>query len=188
MSLQLSLVLACGVIALLYGGWLVQQLLALSPGTKEMQEIAAAIQEGARAYLNRQYTTVAIVGVAIFIAAFIVLGPAGITAYVSLSASLAADPYYLRWSLVPLLGSGAPWLAAAAAITIATALIAWASRWRGVEVTIAVGVMGSVLINHHMTPGDLLLLLIPIWLLARARGSMVRDAGLAAAWVPCPGR
>ena len=38
MSLQLSLVLACGVIALLYGGWLVQQLLALSPGTKEMQE------------------------------------------------------------------------------------------------------------------------------------------------------
>ncbi|HMI95873.1 MAG TPA: sodium-translocating pyrophosphatase [Micropepsaceae bacterium] len=74
MSLQLSLVLACGVIALLYGGWLVQQLLALSPGTKEMQEIAAAIQEGARAYLNRQYTTVAIVGVVIFIAAFIVLG------------------------------------------------------------------------------------------------------------------
>ena len=44
MSLQLSLVLACGVIALFYGGWLVQQLLALSPGTKEMQEIAAAIQ------------------------------------------------------------------------------------------------------------------------------------------------
>jgi len=52
----------------------VQQLLALSPGTKEMQEIAAAIQEGARAYLNRQYTTVAIVGVVIVIAAFIVLG------------------------------------------------------------------------------------------------------------------
>src|SRR5258706_622310 len=74
MGLQLSLVLACGVIALLYGGWLVQQLLALSPGTKEMQEIASAIQEGARAYLNRQYTTVAIVGVVIFIAAFIVLG------------------------------------------------------------------------------------------------------------------
>jgi K(+)-stimulated pyrophosphate-energized sodium pump len=74
MSLQLSLVLACGVIALLYGGWLVQQLLALSPGTQEMQDIASAIQEGARAYLNRQYTTVAVVGVVIFIAAFIVLG------------------------------------------------------------------------------------------------------------------
>jgi K(+)-stimulated pyrophosphate-energized sodium pump len=74
MGLQLSLVLACGVIALLYGGWLVQQLLAKSAGTKEMQEIAAAIQEGAAAYLNRQYTTIAIAGAVIFIAAFIVLG------------------------------------------------------------------------------------------------------------------
>ena len=74
MGLQLILVLACGVIALLYGGWLVQQLLAKSAGTKEMQEIAAAIQEGAAAYLNRQYTTIAIAGAVIFIAAFIVLG------------------------------------------------------------------------------------------------------------------
>ena len=74
MTFQLLLVLACGVIALLYGGWLVQSLLALSPGTKEMQEIAAAIQEGAAAYLNRQYTTIAIAGAVIFVAAFIVLG------------------------------------------------------------------------------------------------------------------
>jgi len=132
---------------------------------------------------RRTFIAWLVVAIAAVGTSLIVLGPAGITAYVSLSASLAADPYYLRWSLVPLLGSGAPWLAAAAAITIATALIAWATRWRGVEVTIAVGVMGSVLINHHMTPGDLQLLLIPIWLLARARGSMVRDAGLAAAWV-----
>jgi K(+)-stimulated pyrophosphate-energized sodium pump len=74
MSFQLLLVLACGVIALGYGGWLVQSLLALSPGTKEMQEVAAAIQEGAAAYLNRQYTTIAIAGAVIFVAAFIVLG------------------------------------------------------------------------------------------------------------------
>ena len=74
MSLPLTLVLACGVIALAYGGWLVQSLLARSPGTKEMQEIAAAIQEGAAAYLNRQYTTIAIAGAVIFVAAFLVLG------------------------------------------------------------------------------------------------------------------
>jgi len=74
MSLQLSLVLACGVVALVYGGWLVQTLLAQSPGTKEMQEIAAAIEEGATAYLNRQYTTIAIAGAVIFVAAFAVLG------------------------------------------------------------------------------------------------------------------
>jgi len=74
MSLQLSLVLACGVVALLYGGLLVQSLLAKSAGTAEMQEIAAAIQEGASAYLNRQYRTIAIAGVVIFILAFAVLG------------------------------------------------------------------------------------------------------------------
>src|SRR5437016_1007279 len=74
MSAQLSLVLACGVIALAYGGWLTQSLLARSPGTPAMQEVAAAIQEGASAYLNRQYTTIAIAGAVIFILAFVVLG------------------------------------------------------------------------------------------------------------------
>jgi K(+)-stimulated pyrophosphate-energized sodium pump len=54
MSLPLSLVLASGVLALVYGGWLVSSLMAKSAGTREMQEIAAAIQEGASAYLNRQ--------------------------------------------------------------------------------------------------------------------------------------
>ncbi len=74
MSLQLALVLACGVVALIYGGWLVQSLLERSPGTAEMQAIAAAIQEGAGAYLNRQYTTIAIAGVVIFLIAFALLG------------------------------------------------------------------------------------------------------------------
>jgi len=58
-------VIACGVIAILYGVYLIRSVLASSPGTKDMQEIAAAIQEGARAYLNRQYQTITIVGVVI---------------------------------------------------------------------------------------------------------------------------
>src|ERR1051326_4077802 len=74
MSLPLILVLACGVIALVYGGWVIQSLLALSPGNAEMQTIAAAIQEGAAAYLNRQYRTIAIAGAVIFVIAFVVLG------------------------------------------------------------------------------------------------------------------
>jgi K(+)-stimulated pyrophosphate-energized sodium pump len=74
MSLQLSLVLVCGVAALIYGGWVTRSLLERSPGTKEMQEIAAAIQEGAAAYLNRQYTTIAVAGAIIFVIAFVVLG------------------------------------------------------------------------------------------------------------------
>src|SRR5262245_51415810 len=73
MSVTLGLVILCGVIALIYGALLVRELLALSPGTPQMQAIAAAIQEGARAYLNRQYTTIAMAGAVVFIA-FVVLG------------------------------------------------------------------------------------------------------------------
>jgi K(+)-stimulated pyrophosphate-energized sodium pump len=71
---QLLLVLACGVAALVYGGWTIRSVLSLSPGNPRMQEIAAAIQEGAAAYLNRQYTTIAIAGVVIFIIAFAIFG------------------------------------------------------------------------------------------------------------------
>jgi K(+)-stimulated pyrophosphate-energized sodium pump len=74
MSMELELVLACGVLALLYGGWTIRSVLSMSPGNERMQEIAAAIQEGAGAYLNRQYTTIAIAGVVIFILAFVVFG------------------------------------------------------------------------------------------------------------------
>jgi K(+)-stimulated pyrophosphate-energized sodium pump len=74
MQTQILIVLACGVLALLYGVYTIRSVLSLSTGTARMQEIAAAIQEGARAYLNRQYTTIAIVGVVIFLLAFAVFG------------------------------------------------------------------------------------------------------------------
>ena len=72
--MELEIVLACGVLALLYGLWTIKSVLSLSAGNARMQEIAAAIQEGAAAYLNRQYTTIAAVGVVIFALAFFVLG------------------------------------------------------------------------------------------------------------------
>jgi len=66
-ELILWLVVASGVIAALYG-WLETQAITKAPaGTDRMKEIAAAIQEGAKAYLNRQYRTIAIVGVGVVI-------------------------------------------------------------------------------------------------------------------------
>lgn len=60
-----SLVILCGIFALLFGLYLIRSILALSTGTEQMQKIATAIQEGANAYLNRQYQTITAVGIVI---------------------------------------------------------------------------------------------------------------------------
>ena len=66
MTWVLYLIIACGALSIAYGVWTTRAVLASDPGTARMQEIAAAIQEGAQAYLARQYTTIAVVGVVIF--------------------------------------------------------------------------------------------------------------------------
>ncbi len=68
------LIIAAGLIAILYGYITSKQILSASSGNSRMREIAYAIQEGARAYLNRQYKTIAIVGVIIFIIITFALG------------------------------------------------------------------------------------------------------------------
>ncbi|HJO86440.1 MAG TPA: sodium-translocating pyrophosphatase, partial [Rhodospirillales bacterium] len=74
MSNVSMLIVGCGVIALLYGMYTIRSVLAAPAGTDRMQEIAAAIQEGASAYLNRQYTAIAIAGVVIGIILGLFLG------------------------------------------------------------------------------------------------------------------
>jgi K(+)-stimulated pyrophosphate-energized sodium pump len=60
--------LVCAACAVAYGLLTTRALLALSPGNERMQSISRAVQQGARAYLNRQYTTIALVGVVLFVA------------------------------------------------------------------------------------------------------------------------
>ena len=63
----LWLIVACGALSIVYAVWAIRSVLAADPGNARMQEIAAAIREGAQAYLKRQYTTIGIVGIVIFL-------------------------------------------------------------------------------------------------------------------------
>ena len=66
--------IACGLLALAYGIYASRSVLSAGAGTPRMQEISGAVQEGAAAYLNRQYTTIGIAGIVVAVILFIVLG------------------------------------------------------------------------------------------------------------------
>ena len=70
MTIEFSLILICSLLSLIYGAVTIRQILAEPQGSDRMIEIASAIQEGAQAYLNRQYITISIVGILITILLF----------------------------------------------------------------------------------------------------------------------
>ena len=73
MSVELWIPIICGLLALCYGAYAARLVIAHDAGTEKMQQIAAAIQEGASAYLNRQYLTIGLVGIVIFVILFFLM-------------------------------------------------------------------------------------------------------------------
>jgi K(+)-stimulated pyrophosphate-energized sodium pump len=63
----LWLIVLCGVLAIIYAAWATRSVLQADAGSARMQEISAAVREGAQAYLRRQYSTIALVGIVIFL-------------------------------------------------------------------------------------------------------------------------
>ena len=100
---SVTLAMICGVIAVIYGIVTSGQILRQSPGDAKMQDIAAAIQEGAKAYLGRQYTAIAVVGVIVAVVLFLTLGGlstagfvigavlSGVAGYVGMNISVRAN-------------------------------------------------------------------------------------------------
>ena len=103
MSNSLLFVFACAGMAILYGIFSYRWILAKPAGSARMQEIAAAIQEGASAYLNRQYTTIGMVGAILFVVIYFALDNltaigfavgallSGLTGYIGMDISVRAN-------------------------------------------------------------------------------------------------
>ena len=103
MTFAYVVIIACGLLALGYGIVTSREVLAADAGTARMQEIASAVQEGARAYLNRQYTAIGVVGLIIMVILGFLLGLkvavgfligavlSGIAGYVGMNVSVRAN-------------------------------------------------------------------------------------------------
>ncbi len=99
----LWMIVGCGVLAILYGIWATGSVLRADQGTARMQEISAAVREGAQAYLRRQYTTISVVGVVIFVIIGFTLGwlvaigfavgavLSGVTGFIGMNVSVRAN-------------------------------------------------------------------------------------------------
>ncbi len=98
MDQALMVALGCAVLALIYGGMTIMWVLAKPTGNERMRQIAMAVQEGATAYLNRQYLTIGVVGVLLFTLIFAALNPLTAVGF-AIGALLSAAAGYIGMNI-----------------------------------------------------------------------------------------
>ena len=158
-----SVAMIGGLIAVLYGAITSRQLLGLSPGDARMQDIAAAIQEGAKAYLGRQYTTIAIVGVAVAVVMAVTLGWLSTTAFV-IGAVLSGVAGFVGMTI-------------SVRANVRTAEAARSSLQGGLTVAFRSGAVTGMLVAGL----GLLSIAVLFWYLTGPRGRLPNDRGIVEA-------
>lgn len=131
----------------------------------------------------RPVAVAAAIAVVLAVLTLAALGVDGVRRWLDAVHQFSGVGYFLRWSLAPLLGETG-W--AVAALVTALLVAAAGRHWRqnGLAV-LGAGLLGSILVNHYLTPSDLVVLLVPVWALARAGGRAAALGAVlwAAAWL-----
>jgi hypothetical protein len=111
------------------------------------------------------------------------LGLSGMHSWLVALSSSGSDPYFQRWSLIPFVGT-IGWYPAVVLVALLVGI--GARRWRhDLMLVMGLGLTGSLLINHYLTPQDLVMLLLPVWALVRLgpRGALLGGVLWTGVWL-----
>jgi hypothetical protein len=160
---------------------LVLSLIIVKPNVAVLVPLALLVAGHVRAFVAWLGATSFMVLVSV-----LTIGPHGVAAFVAVEMEFAGLGYYLTYSLADLLGGSVAYVIAATIIIALTLVAARVRRKSDPGLVLSAGILGSLMINHHLTPADFILLLIPVWVgvvQAQPPQRRIASAGLwAAGW------
>lgn len=157
-------------------------LIAVKPNVAVLVPLALLVAGHRRAFTTWLAATSVMVVISV-----VTLGSHGVVAFAAVEGEYASMGNYLTFSLVDLLGGSSAYLIAVPTIVVITLVAARRTMASDPGLALSAGVLGSLLINHHLTPADFILLLLPVWIgVAQARPPQLRVVAAllwAAGWM-----
>jgi glycosyl transferase family 87 len=138
---------------------LVLSLIAVKPTIAMLVPIAILAAGYLRVFIAWLASTAALT-----VASVLSVGTQGLLSFIALNLAYFRDDYHLTYSLSQLLGGEDAYFVAVVVVIVLTLVAAWLLRSGEPGLPVALGVTGTLLINHHLTPADFTILLIPIWI------------------------